>query len=426
MAEQISSSQEAEGAAAAAAVGPVAGIERSAVRQYFEAPVLHRVVERKVGMKLKKVQIWVYRCKLCSKSRQQEGSSTGSLSDHLRKQHPDVYLEICHSSKHTSLQMRNGELVSVYSFKDKFFMDVMFVVMCVREILPFHKARREGFREFTVVLNKRYTPPCDAMCKRLLQLIVDLMIEHIAKVLLSVADELGEEWLGSQFDLLTGRLCRSTFEMTSVTFVDVLGKLHEFVLSASEFEAAHHNAANIKAQLEGTFNMYGIMASWLSPSPTVDGDKAGKKAIEDMGRFPRVCGPHNIHRSWMYGTGQAGKEPRGREVVEPFTVELAGPPSRWRSLRNSEAKALIQSNKDVVTLNNTSRIFNKDLHDKQLEMRGPDSKVLLIGEKPGDAHQLLQLKQTCLTRWHGDITCMGRNGDLEPELRSVFRCVHKK
>ena len=82
MAEQISSSQEAEGAAAAAAVGPVAGIERSAVRQYFEAPVLHRVVERKVGMKLKRVQIWVYRCKLCSKSRQQEGSSTGSLSDH--------------------------------------------------------------------------------------------------------------------------------------------------------------------------------------------------------------------------------------------------------------------------------------------------------------------------------------------------------
>jgi hypothetical protein len=74
----------------------------------------------------KGVKRWRYTCCVknaagseCGAERDQDGNGSGSLFDHVRKSHPELYLSLAAKSSHTSVQDIDGVMTRVLTFEDQ-------------------------------------------------------------------------------------------------------------------------------------------------------------------------------------------------------------------------------------------------------------------------------------------------------------------
>lgn len=103
------------------AVGCRGGV---AVKHFEEPRVIGEVMrEKNTARGCVQIQVfkYVYDCKHCGKSIKQEGTSSGQLTSHIRKEHPDIIEEVELESKHTARRVRKGTLTYMRNFSEQWY-----------------------------------------------------------------------------------------------------------------------------------------------------------------------------------------------------------------------------------------------------------------------------------------------------------------
>ena len=90
---------------------------------------------------------------------------------------------VCATSLHTKMQMRDGQLVELYSFAEAFDMHVTFAVETYRDYAPPKRSRRPGCRMHSANLDQRYTPPHAGITERMIDIIDELMTEELVQLI---------------------------------------------------------------------------------------------------------------------------------------------------------------------------------------------------------------------------------------------------
>ena len=90
---------------------------------------------------------------------------------------------VCATSLHTKMQMRDGQLVELYSFSESFDKHVTFAVETYRDYAPPTRNRRPGCRMHSANLDPRYTPPHSGITERLIVIIDELMTEELVQLI---------------------------------------------------------------------------------------------------------------------------------------------------------------------------------------------------------------------------------------------------
>jgi hypothetical protein len=81
------------------------------------------------------------------------------------------------------MQMRDGQLVELYSFSEAFDKHVTFAVETYRDYAPPRRNRRPGCRMHSANLDPRYTPPHPGITERLIVIIDELMTEELVQLI---------------------------------------------------------------------------------------------------------------------------------------------------------------------------------------------------------------------------------------------------
>ena len=160
---------------------------------HFAAQVLLRTATRKARRKsggTVEVKTWAYQCVHCDRAPvTQEGSCSGALSAHAQTWHRAIYENVCESSLHTKMQMRDGSLVKVYSFAEALDKHITFAVEMYLDYAVLSRSTRPGHRMHATNLDPRYTPSDRVITERLIMIIDELMTEALQQLIIQQRTE---------------------------------------------------------------------------------------------------------------------------------------------------------------------------------------------------------------------------------------------
>ena len=291
--------------------------------EHFHPPRHARTVMRKSRRKSGEqveVLVYVYTCKHCDKDVTQEGSGSGALSGHCRLHHPLIYKEICEVSSHTKFQMRDGEMIEIYTFDEAFGKHVTYCVESYLDYLPLWRSRKQGCRTHSTSLDARYTPPHPSIAERIIMIIDELMMEELQKLINQQRAQVGGTIVGEQSDAMTKHgVSYIVLNGSMVLFRNGRFSIAKFLLDYGEFTLGPHTAKNMAAWWQGVHVKFGINPLVDIGTPTIDGASNGKAAARFVfkkppaargaaGRpnAPRICAGHQIQRAIAYATGKPG------------------------------------------------------------------------------------------------------------------------
>jgi hypothetical protein len=320
----------------------------------------------------------------------QWSTSTGALSKHLQRRHPEHWKKLLSQgdlmgpSKYVVI---DDQIVTRLSFEAAFPKHVAFVVMCYLDGVPFYRSRSKGTRLFCQELAEGYFPPHRETSIRILETMSELMDEEMDIRLARHIKNVGGQCIGEQFDMMTAHGI-SYVSLNGSIIVDDIEKglcMLPFQLSYSQFPFDRHTGEKIAVWLKKTNADHGLDLHRDVGTPTIDGASNGKRAMKILKKAVRICSAHQMARSVAYATGDAGR-------------------------KNPDARRLIRAFRRLAAFAHKSTRFNDDQKKAQ-------ATLLLVKE----SKQPKELIIAGATRWDGVQDNMARTvEELEPALKRVL------
>ncbi|KAH8055020.1 hypothetical protein JL722_8440 [Aureococcus anophagefferens] len=160
----------------------------SGFRVCFTAPQLVKYVTENNGKSLLAVNKWTCLDNFtagdppCGRMLIDErGTSTGRLSGHIERCHPEQYKMMLRSGETKAggktIVSADGSLITRLKFEDAFNYHVDWVSMCYTDAVPFHRAKTPGTRRFAASLRPGYVPPTRDTSIKVLAVMDELMTE---------------------------------------------------------------------------------------------------------------------------------------------------------------------------------------------------------------------------------------------------------
>ncbi|KAH8054913.1 hypothetical protein JL721_10329 [Aureococcus anophagefferens] len=254
------------------------------LRVCFTAPQLVKYVTENNGKSLLAVNKWTCLDNFtagdppCGRMLIDErGTSTGRLSGHIERCHPEQYKMMLRSGETKAggktIVSADGSLITRLKFEDAFNYHVDWVSMCT-DAVPFHRAKTPGTRRFAASLRPGYVPPTR-----------DTSIKVLA------------------LDMMTS--CGVAYVTLNLSFVDdeKSGFVHKNVQLAYE-EPRPHTGKNIATWIANTLALHGIDIENVG-APTIDGAANGKRAMKILKLAFRICAFHQGMRCVHYALGRS-------------------------------------------------------------------------------------------------------------------------
>jgi hypothetical protein len=371
--------------------------EASKVKLCFEPGVLKSTkisVKQRAGHPVQVTEKqFEFRCKddFCGpkcgkKTRLQWGTSTGALSKHIQKDHPQHWKKMIMEGTlmgPSKFVVIDGKVVARLSFEESFPNHVAFVVMCYLDGVPFNRSRSKGTRYFCQTLAKGYFPPHRETSINVLEVVDELMDEEMDIQLAVHIKKVGGQCVGEQFDMMTKHGVSYVSLNGSIIVDDPKKGLYmlPFQMSYSQFPFDRHTGENIAVWLKETNAKHGVDLDRDVGTPTIDGASNGKRAMTILKKEVRICSAHQMARAVAYATGDAGK-------------------------KNADARKLIRAFRRLAAFAHKSTRFNDDQKKAQVTLR--------LVEKPKIP---LELIVAGATRWDGVQDTMARSVEvLQPAL----------